>query len=218
MYSTVPDEFFRVRLVDYALPPICDGDIEYYDTAEHIRLLYERSLNGRNREEARRCLAAMEEYLSGRGPGNIQLQLEGQQPLLSRVKLLGKRIWECGPQTYRFCNAWNCGTDVAMDGARVEAVYLEDPASPPARLIRCVKLQVKRPRTPNFPADGWMNYWETKPWGYPHMIEKCGPDILENSLYYPDCSFQTAEELQQDMKRPRPVDFKRFFLEIHGDG
>ncbi len=218
-----PDEFYKVRVPDYAVPSFCDSELEYYDTAENIRRLYERSLTGRNREEAERCLAAMEEYLSGRGPGNVQLQFEAPRPLLSRVKRLGKRVWEYGPQTYLFYNAWRWESDISMDEVRVDAVYLEDPepAFPDGRLIRCVKLQIERPRTPSsFDPSGerWMNYWEIGFWGYPHMILKKEPDILENSLYYPDRFFQTAAEAARDMERPGPVDFRRFFLEIHGDG
>ena len=38
-----------------------------------------------------------------------------------------------------------------MDRVRVDAVYLEDPEPelPENRLIRCVKLQIERPRTPD---------------------------------------------------------------------
>ncbi len=215
------DKFYKVRVPDYAIPAFCDSEVDYYDTAENIRLLYERSLTSRNREEAGRCLAAMDEYLSGRGPGNVQLQFEEPKPLLSPVRLLGKRGWECGPLTYRFCNIWGFEDDIAMDGIRVDAVYLEDPEPevPEKRLIRCVKLQIKRPRTPNPFFDGlWMNYWEVSFWGYPHMIIRKEPDILANSLYYPDRSFQTMAEAERDMERPAPVDFGRFFLEIHGDG
>lgn len=219
MNRTSPDEFYRVRLVDYAVPAFCDGEVEYYDTAENIRLLYERSLTGRNREGAERCLAAMDEYLSGRGPGNVQLQFEEPQPLLSRVKLLGKRAWDYGPRTYRFSNVWGFGDDIVMDGVQVDAVYLEHPELPENRLIRCVKLQIKRPRTPGlFDERRWMNYWETSFWGYPYMIRKKEPDILANSLYYPDRTFQTMAEVERDMEQPGPVDFRRFFLEIHGDG
>lgn len=219
MNRTSPDEFYRVRLFDYAVPAFCDGEVEYYDTAENIRLLYERSLTGRNREEAERCLAAMDEYLSGRGPGNVQLQFEEPQPLLSPVRFLGKRAWEYGPQEYLFYNAWRWESDVSMDGVQVDAVYLERPELPENRLIRCVKLQIKRPRTPGlFDERQWMNYWETSFWGYPYMIIKKEPDILANSLYYPDCTFQTMAEVERDMEQPGPVDFRRFFLEIHGDG
>lgn len=218
MNGTSPDEFYRVRLVDYAIPSFCDGEVEYYDTAGNIRLLYERSLTGRNREEAERCLAAMDEYLSGRGPGSVRLQFEGPEPLLSRVRLLGKRAWEYGPQEYPFYNAWQWEHGITMDGVRVDAVYLEDPDRPGNRLIRCVKLQIKRPRTPGLFDERWMNYWETSFWGYPHMIVRKKPDTLINSLYYPDRSFQTMMEAERDMKQPGPVDFRRFFLEIHGDG
>lgn len=68
------------------------------------------------------------------------------------------------------------------------------------------------------PFGEWMNYWDGWFWGYPHMIVRWEPDILENSLYYPDRSFQTAAEVQRDMERPASVDFRRFFLGIHGDG
>lgn len=220
---THANEFYKVRVADYAIPAICDSEVNYYDTAGNIRQLYERSLTGREPEEAERCLAAMEEYLSGRGPGNIQLQFEEPRPLLSRVKLLGKRAWEYGSLTYRFSNIWNFEDDITMDGVRVDAVYLEDsePVIPEERLIRCVKLQIERPRTPgSFDTSGkrWMNYWEIRFWGYPHMIVKKDPNILINSLYYPDRFFQTAAEAERDMEQPGPVDFRRFFLEIHGDG
>lgn len=219
MSGMIQNEFYRVRLADYAVPAFCDGEAAYYDTAGNIRLLYERSLTGRNREEAERCLAAMDEYLSGRGPGNVQLQFEAPQPLLSRVKLLGKRAWDYGPRTYRFSNVWGFGDDIVMDGVQVDAVYLEHPELPENRLIRCVKLQIKRPRTPGlFDERRWMNYWEVSFWGYPYMIIKKEPDILANSLYYPDCTFQTMAEVERDMEQPGPVDFRRFFLEIHGDG
>lgn len=105
MNGSIQNEFYRVRIVDYAVPAFCDSKAVYYGTPGHIRQLYERSLTGRNREEAERCLAAMDEYLSGRGPGNIRLQYEEPRPLLSRVKLLGKRSWKCGPQNDLFCNA-----------------------------------------------------------------------------------------------------------------
>lgn len=221
MSGMIHNEFYRVRVADYAIPAICDSEVDYYDTTENIRLLYERSLTGRNQEEAERCLAAMDEYLSGRGPGKIQLQFEEPEPLLSRVKFLGKYAWNYGPRTYRFSNAWGFEDDITMDEVRVDAVYLEDlePELPENRLIRCVKLQIKRPRTPSTFFDGlWMNYWEVSFWGYPHMIIRKEPDILVNSLYYPDCSFQTMAEAERDMERPAPVDFRRFFLEIHGDG
>lgn len=151
--------------------------------------------------------------------GNIRLQYEKPGPLLSHVKLLGRRIWEYGPQTYRFCNAWNWEQDTVMDRVRVDAVYPEDlePELPENRLIRCVKLQITRPRMLNLLGE-WMNYWDGWFWGYPHMIVRREPDILENSLYYPDHSFQSAAEVQQDMERPVSVDFRRFFLKIHGDG
>lgn len=221
MNRTSSDEFYRVRLVDYSIPPFCDGEVDYYDTAGNIRLLYERALTGRNREEAERCLAAMDEYLSGRGPGNVQLQFEEPQPLLSRVRLLGKCAWDYGPRTYHFSNIWDFWDDIAMDEVRVDAVYLEDlePELPENWLIRCVKLQIKRPRTPSTFVEGqWLNYWEASFWGYPHMIVRKQPDILMNSLYYPDRSFQTMVEAERDMKQPGPVEFRRFFLEIHGDG
>lgn len=218
MSGMIQNEFYRVRVADYAIPAICDSEVDYYDTAENIRLLYERSLTGRIQEEAERCLAAMDEYLSGRGPGNIRLQFEEPRSLLSRVKFLGKCAWDYGPLTYRFSNVWGFEDDITMDEVRVDAVYLE-PELPENRLIRCVKLQIKRPRTPSAFFDGlWMNYWEVSFWGYPHMIVRKGPDILANSLYYPDRSFQTMAEAERDMERPAPVDFRRFFLEIHGDG
>lgn len=69
MSGMIQNEFYRVRVVDYAIPAICDSEVDYYDTAENIRLLYERSLTGRIQEEAEHCLAAMDEYLSGRGAG-----------------------------------------------------------------------------------------------------------------------------------------------------
>lgn len=219
MSGMLQNEFYRVRVADYAIPAFCDSEADYYDTAENIRLLYERSLTGRNREEAERCLAAMDEYLSGRGPGNIRLQFEALQPLLRRVRFLGKRAWEYGSQEYLFYNAWRWESNVSMDGVQVDAVYLENPELPENRLIRCVKLQIKRPRTPDlFDERRWMNYWEASFWGYPYMIIRKEPDILANSLYYPDRSFQTAAEAERDMERPAPVDFRRFFLEIHGDG
>lgn len=218
MNGMIQNEFYRVRVADYAVPAFCDSEIDYYDTAGNIRLLYERSLTGRNREEAERCLAAMDEYLSGRGPGNIRLQYEEPQPLLSRVKFLGERAWEYGPQKYLFYNVWQWESDVAMDGVRVDAVYLENPELPENRLIRCVKLQIKRPRTLDIFGERWLNYWDTSFWGYPHMIVRKEPDILANSLYYPDHSFQTVAEVERDMEQPGPVDFRRFFLEIHGDG
>ena len=218
MNEMIQNEFYRVRVADYAVPAFCDSEIDYYDTAGNIRLLYERSLTGRNREEAERCLAAMDEYLSGRGPGNIQLQYEEPQPLLSRVKFLGERAWEYGPQKYLFYNAWQWESDVVMDGVRVDAVYLENPELSENRLIRCVKLQIKRPRTPDIFGERWLNYWDTSFWGYPHMIVRKEPDILANSLYYSDRSFQTTAEVERDMEQPGPVDFRRFFLEIHGDG
>lgn len=218
MNGMIQNEFYRVRVADYAVPAFCDSEIDYYDTAGNIRLLYERSLTGRNREEAERCLAAVDEYLSGRGPGNIRLQYEKPQPLLSRVKFLGERAWEYGPQKYLFYNVWQWESDVAMDGVRVDAVYLENPELPENRLIRCVKLQIKRPRTLDIFGERWLNYWDTSFWGYPHMIVRKEPDILANSLYYPDHSFQTAAEVERDMEQPGPVDFRRFFLEIHGDG
>lgn len=221
MSGMIQDEFYKVRVADYAVPAFCDAEVDYYDTAENIRLLYKRSLTGRNQEEAERCLAAMDEYLSGRGPGNIQLQFEEPRPLLSRVKFLGKCVWDYGPRTYRFFNIWGFEDDIAMDEVRMDAVYLEDPEPelPENQLIRCVKLQIKRPRTPDIFIDGrWLNYWEISFWGYPHMIVRKEPDILVNSLFYSDHSFQTAAEVEQDMERPSPVDFRRFFLEIHGDG
>lgn len=221
MNRTSSDEFYRVRVPDYAIPAFCDSEVDYYDTAGNIQLIYERSLTGRNREEAERCLAAMDEYLSGRGPGNIQLQFEEPRPLLGRVKFLGKCAWDYGPRTYRFSNIWGFEDDIAMDEARVDAVYLEDLESelPENRLIRCVKLQIKRPRAPSIFLEGqWLNYWEASLWGYPHMIVKQQPDVLANSLYYPDRSFQTIAEAERDMERPAPVDFRRFFLEIYGDG
>lgn len=219
MNTKDPDGFYRVRVTDYAIPAFCDSEANYYDTSGNIRCLYEQSLNGQIRKEAERCLAAMEEYLSGRGPGNIRLQYEEPKPLLSRVRFLGKRAWEYGPQTYLFRNAWNWESNITMNGVRVVAVYLEDPAPvlPARRLIRCVKLQITRPRMLN-PFGEWMDYWDGWFWGYPHMIVRREPDILENSLYYPDRSFQTAAEVQRDMERPASVDFRRFFLEIHGDG
>ena len=172
-----------------------------------------------SRRKTERCLAAIEEYLSGLGPGNIQLQYEEPKPLLSCVRFLGKCVWEYGPQTCLFRDAWNWENDIAMDGVRVDAVYLEDPMPdlPENRLIRCVKLQTTRPRMLD-PFGEWMNYWDGWFWGYPHIIARREPDILENSLYYPDHSFQTAAEVQRDMERPASVDFRRFFLEIHGDG
>lgn len=221
MNRAIPSEFYKVRVPDYAIPAFCDSEVDYYDTAENIRLLYERSLTGRNREEAERCLAAMDEYLSGRGSGNVQLQFEEPEPLLSPVRLLGKRAWECGPLTYRFRNVWGFEDDIAMDEVRVDAAYLEEPKPkvPEKRLIRCVKLQIKRPRTPDIFLEGqWLNYWKVSFWGYPHMIIRKEPDILANSLYYPDRSFQTMAEAERDMERPAPVDFRQFFLEIHGDG
>ena len=220
MREVIQTKFYKVRIADYAVPAFCYSDAEYYDTPEHIRLFYQRFLTGRDREQAERCLAAIEEYLSGRGPGNIRLQYEEPRPLLSHVKFLGKCVWEYGSQTYRFCNTWNWGSDIAMDRVRVDAVYLEDPEPelPENRLIRCVKLQIERPRTPSLSGEGWLNYWEAGFWGCPHMILKKDPHILENSLYYSDRSFQTAAKVQWDMEQPGPVDFRRFFLEIHGDG
>lgn len=128
MNTKDPGGFYKVRVTDYAIPAFCDSEVNYYDTAENIRRLYEQSLNGRIRKEAERCLAAMEEYLSGRGPGNIRLQYEEPKPLLSRVRFVGKCAWGYGPQTYRYYNAWNRESNIAMDGVRVDAVYLEVPA------------------------------------------------------------------------------------------
>lgn len=221
MNRAIPSEFYKVRVPDYAIPAFCDSEVDYYDTAENIRRLYERSLTGRNRDEAERCLAAMDEYFSGRGPGNVQLQFEEPRPLLSPVRFLGKHTWECGPLTYLFRNVWGFEGDISMDGVWVDAVYLENPEPevPEKRLIRCVKLQIKRPRTPDTFLEGrWLNYWEGSFWGYPHMIVKQQPDVLANSLYYSDRAFQTMAEVEQDMERPGSVGFKRFFLEIHGDG
>lgn len=160
----------------------------------------------------------MDEYLSGRGPGNIQLQYENPPPLLSCVKFLGKRSWQYGPQTYLFYNARKWENDVAMDGVQVDAVYPEDSELPKNQLIRCVKLQIERPRMPDIFSERWLNYWDTSFWGYPHTIVRKKPDILVNSLHYPDHSFQIAAEVERDMEQPGPVDFERFFLEIHGDG
>lgn len=218
MNTKDPGRFYKVRVTDYAIPAFCDSEVNYYDTAGNIRRLYEQSLNGRSREEAGRCLAAMEEYLSGRGPGNIRLQYEEPKPLLSSTKFLGKRVWEYGPQTYQFYNIWNWRHDIIMDSVQVDTVYLEDVQLPEKQLIRCVKLQIKRPRMLDIFGKQWLNCWDTGFWGYPHMIMRREPDILVNSLYYSDHSFQAVPEAEQDMERPAAVDFRRFFLEIHGDG
>ena len=58
MNRAIPSEFYKVRVPDYAIPAFCDSEVDYYDTAENIRLLYERSLTGRNREEAERLAAS----------------------------------------------------------------------------------------------------------------------------------------------------------------
>lgn len=37
----IQNEFYRVRLIDYAVPAFCDGEVAYSDTVGNIRLLYE---------------------------------------------------------------------------------------------------------------------------------------------------------------------------------
>ena len=68
MSGMLQNEFYRVRVADYAIPAFCDSEADYYDTAENIRLLYERSLTGRNREEAERWLRDIRLYA---GPAQL---------------------------------------------------------------------------------------------------------------------------------------------------
>ena len=213
-------EIYKVRLIDYALPGFCDGEVQYYGTAGNIRKLFERSLDGKGRMDAERYLSAMDEYLSGKGPGRVRIQYEEPRPLLSRTELLGRSAWGYRQHTFKFHNVWNVEDDITMDRVLVDAIYLEDPQLTENRFLRCVKLQITRPmtddpfkggRVPVVGVPGWF-------WGYPHMIEQAGGEVFFNRLHYPDHTFQTLAEAEQDMEQPSPVDFRRFFLEIYGDG
>lgn len=208
------EQYYLLRLDDYAAPSTSSWWKDYFGTLEDIRGLVEAlARDERRRESFAELIDAFRSYEAGNHQVTHHVAYQAV-PLLEPVKLLGKENVHMENYAWTHLNTWGCPYSLRCDSATAELLWFETTEG----ICRAVKARFR-----NLQYEGSTGQWHPLAdgfWGFPHMAE------AENSCIWTRLAVKemnhslrkTAEEDMASFQSVQDVDLTGICQDIFGDG
>lgn len=194
----IKEQFYELRLDDYATPSFVSFDKPFYGTMEDIQgfvAALEQDEECRDRHEE--LISAFHAYENGNH--DVKHHAAYQKiPLLIPVNVLERRTTTLQKYEWTHMNIWDCPYDLRCEELQAEQAWIAVHNG----YARCLRARFKNLELQSIVNDDWRVFNDGF-WGYAHMLEYDEPYVY-NRLMVTEEAFKTKKLALENARADDP--------------
>lgn len=203
------NEYFPIRLGDFSLPSICDGESIYFGTKDDLLNYYigVRQVRSHNMD-----LNNLYSFINQESKKISMLKFRGYY-LNEKITLLGKTKTQLNIKEWTHINIWGFDYHIKINSGETNVIWIKHNR----KYYRCIQPSFENLQ---YTGDKQNKYLKiTHFWGQPGFFQIDG-NIIKSNLFTIDKQFDNKQELLEDIKNfdANTINLTVAMNEVFGDG